>query len=101
MLKQKLSRPRKISTILLAVLFIVSLTAVATSAHGGGRSGFGSGWGWGAYPYWGYGTGCVWVNGNWSCPSYIGMPYTMQASAPAAPAKDPDPSPNLAGATFS
>ncbi len=43
----------------------------------------------------------LWVNGNWSCPSYIGMPYTMQASAPAAPAKDPDPSPNLAGATFS
>ena len=43
----------------------------------------------------------IWVNGNWSCPSYIGMPYTMQASAPAAPAKDPDPSPNLAGATFS
>jgi len=37
------------------------------------------------------------VNGNWSCPPYAGMPYTMQASAPAAPAKDPDPSPNLAG----
>ncbi len=25
------------------------------------------------------------------------MPYTMQASAPAAPAKAPDPSPNIAG----
>jgi len=37
------------------------------------------------------------VNGNWTCPSYGGMPYTIQASAPAAPAKDPDPSPNLAG----
>jgi hypothetical protein len=97
MLKQKLSRPKKILAILLAVLFVLLATTVATSAHGGGRGGFG----WGGYPYWSYGTGCVWVNGNWSCPSYIGMPYTMQASAPAAPAKDPDPSPNLAGATFS
>jgi hypothetical protein len=101
MLKQKLSRPKKILTILLAVLFVLSLTTVAASAHGGGHGGFGGYWGWGGYPYWGYGTGCVWVNGNWSCPSYIGMPYMMQASAPAAPTKDPDPSPNLAGATFS
>ena len=95
MLKQKLSRPKKDTTILLAVLFVLLVTTMAASAHGGGRGGFGGGWG--GYPYWGYGTGCVWVNGNWSCPSYIGMPYTIQASAPAAPAKDPDPSPNLAG----
>jgi len=93
MLKQKVNRLKKILTILLGVLFILSVTTVAASAHGDGHGG----WGWGGYSYWGYGTGCVWVNGNWSCPSYIGMPYTMQASAPTAPAKDPDPSPNLAG----
>jgi hypothetical protein len=93
MLKQEVSRLKKILTILLAVLFVLSVTIVAASAHGGGRWGGG----WGGYPYWGYCTGCVWVNGNWTCPSYIGMPYTVQASAPAAPAKDPDPSPNLAG----
>jgi hypothetical protein len=91
MLKQKVSRLKQILTILLAVLFVLSLTTVAASAHGGGR------WGWGGYPYCGYDTGCVWVNDNWICPSYIGMPYTMQASAPATPTKDPDPSPNLAG----
>ena len=97
MLKPKVSRIKKVLAVLLAVLFVVSLTAVTASAHGVGRGG----WGWGGYPYWGYGTGCVWVNGNWTCPPYVGMPYTMQAAAPAAPAKDPDPSPNLAGATFS
>ncbi len=37
------------------------------------------------------------MNGNWICPSYSGMPYTVQASAPATPAQAPDPSPNLAG----
>jgi hypothetical protein len=94
MLKPQVSKIKKVLTILLAVLFVASVTAIAASAHGGG------GWGWGGHPYWGYGTGCVWVNGNWTCPSYVGMPYTMQASAPAVPAKDPDPSPNLAGATL-
>jgi hypothetical protein len=92
MLKQKVSRIKKVLTILLAVLFVLSVTTLAVSAHGGGR--------WGAYPYWGYGTGCVGVNGNWICPSYGGMPYTVNASAPAEPAKAPDPSPNLAGATL-
>lgn len=95
MSKQEVNRLKKILTILLAVLFVLSVTMVAASAHGGGH--WGSGWGWGGYPYWGYGTGCIWMNGNWTCPSYVGMPYTMQVSAPAAPAKDPDPSPNLAG----
>src|SRR5271157_1374983 len=89
MLKQKVGRLKQMLSILLAVLFVLSVTTVAASAHGGGR--------WGGFPYWSYGTGCVWVNGNWTCPSYIGMPYTMQASAPAAPPKDQDPSPNLAG----
>ena len=88
MLKQSCSKIKKVLTILLTVLFVVSLTALAASGHGGG---------WGGYPYWGYGTGCVWVNGNWSCPSYVGMPYTMQASAPAASAPVPTTSPNLAG----
>jgi hypothetical protein len=91
MLKQKVDRLKKVLTIFLAVLLVFSMTTMVASAHGGGR------WGWGSYPYWGYGTGCVWVNGNWTCPSYGGMPYTIQASAPSAPAKDPDPSPNLAG----
>jgi len=98
MLKQKVSRLKKILTILLAVLFVLSVTTVAVSAHGSGR--LGGVWGWGIHPYWGYGTGCVWVNGNWICPSYSGMPYTVNASAPAEPAKAPDPSPNLAGATL-
>jgi hypothetical protein len=93
MLKQSYSKMKKVLAILLTVLFIVSVTAVAAGAHVGGHGGFGGGWGWGGYPYWGYGTGCVWVNGNWSCPSYVGMPYTMPASAPAAPAT----SPNFAG----
>jgi hypothetical protein len=58
---------RQILAILLAVLFVTSLTAVAVSAGGGGfhrhgrfghgfGRGFGGGWGlgWG-YPYMGYG----------------------------------------------
>ncbi len=95
MLKQKVSRLKKILIILLAVFLVLSVTTVAASAHGGGRGGWG--WGWGGYPYWGYGTGCVLVNGNWTCPSYVRMPYMVQASTPAAPPQDPDPSPNLAG----
>src|SRR5208283_3238228 len=98
MLKQKVSRLKKILIILLAVLFVLSVTTMAVSAHGGGR--WGGIWGWGIHPYSGYGTGCVWVNGNWICPSYGGIPYTVNASAPAEPAKAPDPSPNLAGATL-
>ncbi len=99
MLKQKVSRIKKVMTILLIVLFVVSLTAVSSSAHGGGR-GWGGYGGWGG-PGWGSGPGCMWVGGNnWLCPAYSGMPYTVQASKPAEPAKAPDPSPNLAGATL-
>jgi len=91
MLKLQVSKIKKALTILLAVLFVVSLIAVAASAHGGGH------WGWGG-PWLGYGPGCMWVGGNnWLCPAFSGMPYTIQTTAPAAPAKDPDPSPNLAG----
>ena len=86
MLEQSYSEMKKVLAILLTVLFVVSFTAVTASAHGG--------WGWGGG--WGYGTGCVWMNNQWICPSYVGMPYTMQASAPAAPAPAA-PSPNLAG----
>ena len=91
-MKQSFSKIKKVLAILLTVLFVVLLTAVTASAHGGGHGGWGGGWGWG------YGTGCVWVNDQWICPSYVGMPYTMHASAPAAPAPAPAaPSPNLAG----
>ncbi len=99
MLKQSSSRMKKVLAILLTVLFVASVTSVAASARYGGYGRWGGyGWGWGGYPHWGYGTGCVWVNGNWTCPSYVGMPYTIQASVPAAPAPAaPDPGPNVAG----
>jgi hypothetical protein len=46
MLKQSSSKMKKVLSILLAVLFVVSLTAVAASAYGGGH---GRGWGDGGY----------------------------------------------------
>ena len=46
MLKQSSSKIKKVLSILLAVLFVVSLTAVAASAYGGG---YGRGWGNGGY----------------------------------------------------
>lgn len=92
------SEMKKVFAILLAVLFVASVTAMAVSAHGGYRGGFG--WGWGGYPYWGYGPGCMWVGGNnWLCPGFnstSGMPYTIQTTEPVAPAPVA-PSPNLAG----
>ena len=45
MLKQSSSRMEKVLVILLAVLFVVSLTAVAASARGGSGGGHGSGHG--------------------------------------------------------
>ena len=47
MLKQSYSKMKKVFAILLTVLFVVSLTAVTASAHGGGHGGWGGGWGWG------------------------------------------------------
>ena len=97
MLKQSFSRMKIVPFILLAVLFVTSLSAVGVEAHGGGHWGCGyPGWGGGG-PGWGYGPGCMWVGGNnWLCPAYSGMPYTIQTTAPAAPAPAA-PSPNLAG----
>jgi hypothetical protein len=97
MLKQSSTRMKMVLAILLAVLFVTSLSAVAVEAHGGGPWG---GYGWGR-PWeggWSYGPGCMWVGGNnWLCPSYSGMPYTIQNSTPASPAPAPEAQPNLAG----
>jgi hypothetical protein len=98
MLKQKISKLKKTLTILVAVLFVLSVVTIAASAHGGGR--LGGVWGWGIHPYWGYGTWLCMGNGNWICPSYSRMQYTVQASKPVESAQAPDPSPNLAGATL-
>ena len=85
MLKQSSNGMKKGLAILLAVLFIVSLTAVSASAYGGNHrhSGHGhygghgryGGWGWG-YGGWGYGTGCTVdpITGAIICPTY-GYPY--------------------------
>jgi hypothetical protein len=48
MLKQSSSKMKNVLSILLTVLFVVSLTAVAASAYGGGYGrdgGYGRGWG--------------------------------------------------------
>jgi len=50
MLKQSSSRMKKALAVLLAVLFVASLTAVAVSARGGG--GWGGRGGWGGYGGW-------------------------------------------------
>ena len=100
MLKQLFSRIKMVFAILLAVLFVTSLSAVTVEAHG-----WGHGWGWGGpwWGSWGYGPGCMWVGGNnWLCPAYSGMPYTIQTTAPTAPAPAPDaPQPSLAGVVTS
>ena len=60
MLKQLSIRMKIILVILLAILFVTSLSAVAVEAHGGGSWGH-PGWGWGR-PWgggWGYGPGFV------------------------------------------
>jgi len=52
MLKQSSSKMKKVLSILMAVLFVVSLTAVAASAYGSGHGrdgGYGRGWGDGGY----------------------------------------------------
>ena len=90
MLKQSF-RMKKVLAILVAVLFVVSLTAVAVDGfkhfgggghHHGGfhHGGFGHGhggwsyggygdWGWG-YPGWGYGAGCYYMGDVLVCPAY-------------------------------
>ncbi len=95
MLRQSSSRMKKVLAILLAVLFVVSFTAVAASTRYGGYGHRRLIWFGSRMELW-YCTGCVCVNGNWICPSYVGMPHTMQASAAAALA----PSPNVAGLTI-
>jgi hypothetical protein len=85
MLKQSSNRMKKGIAVLLAVLFVVSLTAVAASAKGGsywrdgghghydshGRYGDYGSWG---YDGWSYGAGCYIINGALVCPTY-GYPY--------------------------
>jgi hypothetical protein len=72
-----MSGVKKVLTILLAVLFVVSLTAVAVSAHGGG---------WGGYPLeiYGYPYG-----------AYGGVPYmTGQYPPPETSNQAPNQAPN-------
>lgn len=82
MLKKSFSGMKKVLSILLVVLFVVSLTAVGASAKGGsywveGGHGHYDGHGYyGGYGDWeGYGgySGCGWMNGAW-VPAY-GYPY--------------------------
>ena len=85
MLKQSSSRMKKVLAIFMAVLFWVSLTAVAASAGGGGG-------GWGGYPWWIYG----YPYGAYPYGAYGGVPYmTGQYPAPQtsnqAPASTPAP----------
>ena len=61
MLKQSSSRMKKVLSVFLAVIFVVSLTAVTTSARSGWYRG--GNWGWGGS--WGDGLGWGW---NWSGP---------------------------------
>ena len=86
MLKQSSSMKKGLA-ILLAVLFVVSLTAVSASAyygrhghshghyggHGyrGGHGRYYGGWGYGG---WNYGSGCYIVNGALVCSTH-GYPY--------------------------
>ena len=102
MLKQSSGRMKKVLAILLTILFVISVTSVAASAHYGG-------WGRGGWlwlgPGWGYRTGCMWVGGdNWLCPGFnftSGMPYTIQTTKPAAPAPAaPDLGPDAGLAIF-
>jgi len=90
MLKQSSSRMKKVLAIFMAVLFWVSLTAVAASAGGGGG-------GWGGYPWWIYGYPYgAYPYGAYPYGAYGGVPYmTGQYPAPQtsnqAPASTPAP----------
>jgi hypothetical protein len=81
-LKQSSRRMKKVLSILFAVLFVASLTAVTVSAKGGS---YWSG-GWGGYPWWGYGYPYH------AYPADTGLPYMMgQYSAPATSIQAPTP----------
>ena len=86
-LKQSSIRMKKLLAVLLAVLFVTSLTAVAVSARGGhggggwgrgcggygmGCGGWGLGWGW---PYMGYGYGLPYMGYGYGYPD---MCYVYQ-----------------------
>jgi hypothetical protein len=74
MLKQTSSRMKKVLSILLTVLFVLSATSVAASANGGGH---GRGWGDGGY---GYG----WDNGGYGGVYGLGG-YGWDAGSPFPP----------------
>ena len=86
MLKQSSSGMKKGLAVLLAALFVVSVTVMAASAreyrhgdhgHYGGHWGHGSyGYVYGAYPYYGVSAGCTVdpITGAIVCPTY-GYPY--------------------------
>ena len=71
-------RMKKVLSILLAVIFVVSLTAVAVDARGGwgghGGRGWGGGWGW---PYMGYGYGWPYMGYGYGYP-YMGYGMMQQ-----------------------
>jgi len=75
---------KKVLSILFAVLFVASLTAVTVSAKGGSYwSGYG---GWGGYPWWGYGYPYQ------AYPTDTGLPYMMgKYPAPATSIQAPAP----------
>jgi hypothetical protein len=74
---------KKVLSILFAVLFVASLTAVTVSAKGGSYTGVAAGVG---YPWWGYGYPYH------AYPADTGLPYMMgQYSAPATSIQAPTP----------
>ena len=88
MLKQSTSRMKKVLAILLGVLFIVSFTAVAASAHHWRHGGWGV-YGWGLPgPVWGFPI---------SAPAYIPVSAPAQVSV-CAPVKAPIKAPVKASA---
>jgi len=83
MLKQSVSRIKKVLHVLLAVLFVVSLTAVSASAHYyNHRYGFG-----GAYPYpWAYYPSVAYVGDGLASPLMLTDAAVPAVTAAAAPA---------------
>ncbi len=79
MLKQSSDKMKKVFALLLAILFIVSLTAVAASAHPWRHGGYlGRGWagyGIGLVPYYGYGIGTAYAPRILTTPLTPGLGY--------------------------